>query len=274
MSVAQRLPGNHEATLTPPLGSAAPVETHGILPRSVRAAPPRNELTLLSRRLLLAICLAAGVACLPGVASAARAPSAPVTLTASAEFPGVAEVQRYVVHLDRDVRMGARRVAQPDPATVVLEDRPVRTVRRNGKPVEVPVAPCVRATVGIGLVVGVVDVLALARWLLPQAQRETWHSSDLDGDQDAVTVPPAAAVRTYVDVRGAGADPSPRRTDQIEVTVAPWKPESVGGTLVNRVHLERLRRGDCRGSTAVDVEQARDPMDRMANLLTYVGYSR
>lgn len=190
-----------------------------------------------------------GCVLLGGVAAnaASAEPLNSVVLTATAPFPGVAEAQRFRVRFSSNDLKDVTVISRPDPATLVIEDRPVRLVRRHGKTVRVAAKPCARGTFSIGLQPGAGDPLALAHQLLPQAQEEAYVESTADPDDEGGLFgqPGPLSYSLFADV-APDVDWFRGGNDVTSLVVFDWESAGLSGRAFSRMRFERLRRsGPC-----------------------------
>jgi len=215
------------------------------------------------RALLPAVALLAAVAAPAGTAAAA-APKG-ITLTATAAFPGVASPQAFRTRIPaEDLNSDWLTVVdRPDAATVVVEDRQRRKVRRNGRTVWVAAKACARGTLSTALVPEQRDPLALVRYLLPRAQMEVADRSRPGRGRSGDDM----AFRIWGDT-GAGDRKVPPGNERIAIYAEAWTSRDVAGLTglaVTTMHTVRIRRtGSCAAATA-DPEDI-DPVTFVAGL--------
>jgi len=198
------------------------------------------------RRLRAVVCCVVAGAALVGSPAVAAAAAKPVTLTATATFPGVPGLQRHVVRLSSSDLAGYRVTGRPDAASVVVVDRRTRAVRRHGKRVRIAAPSCVRATLSIALLPGAGDALTVARGLLPQAQEEALWAGSPEGEALPADGSAGVAYRLYRDRSAREAERRPDAVRElIDVFVSPTS-TAPRGWAVGWVRAERLRRsGAC-----------------------------
>lgn len=168
-----------------------------------------------------------------------------VTLTSTATFPGVADPKSFSIYVVPDELFPGwiKVVGHPNPATLVVEDRPYRLVRRKGKKVRVPLKACVRGTLSILLVPQLQDAVGLARLLLPLAQEEV-ADQWLPGERSTGYV---WASRRWRDAgRATGGRNRESTNEESAVAVEGWSAHGLRGLDAFQMHTQRLRRdGPC-----------------------------
>ena len=210
------------------------------------------------RAILLCLAACAVPAGLPAAAPAAT-PAKAITLVATATVPGFAEPQRYPLKIDPYDAATVRVVSRPDAATVVLVDRPTKLVRRHGKDVRIAVPPCVKGTLGVLLLPGPSDPLAVVRRLLPVAQQEGLVQESPNGKLlDAASTGGLAYRAAFEITKGEGA---PTRFVR-SVSASRWAPGPAAAVVVERMEVTRLRTdGRCRADG--DSLTSTDPLLRL-----------